>query len=122
MRGWFGIWRDERGATSAEFAMVLIVFFGLIFGTIGLCFAVWAQETLQYATEATARYVAVCSSSCTSAQTFGMNHYAGPNDSPTFSALTVAGCGNGVRGTATFPLDVVFIRKPLSLTATACFP
>ena len=122
MRRRFDMWRDEQGTASAEFAMVVTVFFALIFGAIGLCFAVWAQETLQYATEATARYVAVCSSSCTSVQTYGMNHYAGPNDSPTFSTLPVAGCGKPVRGTATFPLDVVFIRKPLSLTATACFP
>jgi Flp pilus assembly protein TadG len=122
MSGRFDIWRDERGATTAEFAMVLVVLFALVFGTIGLSFAVWAQETLQYATEATARCVAVSPSLCTNVQSYGTSQYNGPNISPTFASVAIPGCTNGVQGTATFPLNAVLVQKSLSLSAQACFP
>ena len=102
--------------------MVLTVVSGLIFGAIAISLAVWAQEALQYATEATARCRAVSPSSCSNIQTYGMSRYLGPNDSPTFASFAIAGCSNGVQGSATFPLDAVIVQRSLSFTATACFP
>lgn len=122
MRGAYKFWREERGATAAEFALVLVVFLSLIFGAIGLSFAVWAQESLQYATEATARCRAVSPSSCTNVQTYGTSHYKGPSISPTFVSFAIAGCANGVQGTATYAFNAVIVRKSLSLSAQACFP
>jgi Flp pilus assembly protein TadG len=122
MRGRLDIWRDERGAAAVEFAMVLLVFFVLVFSVIGLSLAVWAKDTLQYATEATARCLSVSPSLCSNVQTYGMSRYAGPNDSPTFVSYSITGCAHGVQGTATFPLDAVLIQKSVSLSAQACFP
>lgn len=122
MRGPFKFWKNERGATTAEFAMVLSVFFGVVFSAIAVSLALWAQESLQYATEATARCRAVSPSLCSNVQTYGRSRYLGPNDSPTFASFAIAGCANGVKGTATFPFDALIVQKSLSLTAKACFP
>jgi Flp pilus assembly pilin Flp len=114
--------KDENGQTAAEFALVLIVFLGLVFGTLGLSFAVWANETLQYAAEATARCLSVTPSSCANVQTYGLSQYAGPNISPVFSQPSSPGCGHPVKAIATIPLDAVVVSTSISLTALACFP
>ena len=50
---------DERGASAAEFALVTVPFVALTLGIIGLGMALYANQCLQYATEAAARYYSV---------------------------------------------------------------
>jgi Flp pilus assembly protein TadG len=118
--------KDENGQTAAEFALVLIVFLALVFGTLGLSFAVWANETLQFATEAAARCASVTPTVCNSqstVQSYGTSHYSGPNIFPiTFNYSKSGSCGNQVTATATIPLDAVVVDLSVPLSASACFP
>ena len=126
MRRQSGFFGSERGATSGEFALVLVVFLALVFGTLGLAFAVWANETLQFATEATARCRVVTPSSCSGSnlQSYAMSQYAGPGISATF-ASAASTCGTGgqaVTGTGAIPLDAILVNMSIPLSAAACFP
>lgn len=117
--------KDERGASSAEFGLVLIVFLSLVFAIIGLSIDIWANETLQFATEAAARCASVTPSVCSgqsTIQTYGTSHYLGPAISPTFTYSPGSACGHQVTASATIPLDAIVISKSISLSASACFP
>jgi len=103
--------REASGASSAEFALVMFPFLGLVFAIIGGSMMFYANQSLQYATEAAARYYSVQTAntgsapSATTVQTYATNAYTGPGISPSFTAAR-GGCGaNGfqVTGSATFP-------------------
>ncbi len=49
-------WRDEKGATAVEFAMVSVLMLTMLFGTIELGRIFWTYNAVQSATELTARY------------------------------------------------------------------
>src|SRR4029077_15757615 len=75
-------WRDENGASSAEFAIVLLPFTALIFAIIYGSLRYYANQTWQYATEAAARCYSVDAGNCSTTgavQTYARNHYKGPN-------------------------------------------
>ena len=119
--------KDEAGAGAAEFALVLIPFLALIFGIIETSMMLYANHTLQYATEAAARCASIMNAagmSCDTTahiQTYATNHYSGPNIAPTFT-YTASGCGHTVAGAANFTLNVVVVQLTVPLAATACFP
>jgi len=121
---------DEGGASAAEFALVFIPFSALVLGIIGLSMVLYANQTLQYATEAAARYYSVQTANTgtvpagSAIQTYGATAYTGPSMSPTFSASR-GGCGpNGfqVYGSGSFPLSAGVINISVPLQAHACFP
>ena len=119
-----GYWKDESGASAAEFALVLIPFLALIFGIINLSLMFYANHTLQYAAEAAARCYSVDAVSCSTAaatQAYAATRYSGPNITPVFVATT-AGCGHTVIGNANFSLNAVVLNIIVPLSATACFP
>ena len=128
MRALSRYFRKESGASSAEFALVFIPFSALVVGVIGLSMALYANQTLQYATEAAARYYSVSMTNGTdvsgSIDTYTkQNFYTGPM-SPTFTASR-GGCGpNGfqVYGTGSFPITALFINTSITLQSHACFP
>jgi Flp pilus assembly protein TadG len=120
-----GYWKNENGASAAEFTLVLIPFLALVFGIVSLCMMFYANHTLQYAAEAAARCASVgrftnCTNT-TAVQNYALSHYSGPNITPVFVATT-AGCGHTVTGTASFPLNAIVINIAVPLSATACFP
>ena len=124
MRRAQGYWKDECGASSAEFALVVVPFLALIFAIIAMSMMMYTNQSLQYATEAAARCFAVDVSNCPpagAAQTYASNRYTGPNIGPAFVA-TATGCGHTVTGTASLPLDAVVISITVPLSASACFP
>jgi Flp pilus assembly protein TadG len=119
-----GYWRNENGASAAEFALMVVPFLIMVFAVIGLSMMMYANQSLQYATEAAARCFAVDVTSCATAgdaQTYAANHYSGPNIAPVFTATT-AGCGHTVTGSADLSLDVIVISITIPLSASACFP
>lgn len=125
MRGALIFLNDEHGATAAEFGLVLIVFLALVFGIIGLSDTIWANTTLQVATEAAARCASVTPTVCNSPstiQSYGTSHYKGPSIGPTFTYTAGASCGHKVSGAATIPLDAVVVNLSVPLSASACFP
>ena len=124
MRGLRKYVRDECGGGAAEFAIVLMPFAALIFAIVHLCLLFFANQALQFATEAAARCYSVDSISCGSTgavQIYAAGHYRGPNISPTFVA-SGTGCGHTVNGNGSYQLNAVFVRRSVPLAATACFP
>jgi len=127
LRHYFG---EASGASSAEFALVMFPFLGLVFAIIGGSMMFYANQSLQYATEAAARYYSVQTAntgsapSATTVQTYATNAYTGPGISPSFTAAR-GGCGaNGfqVTGSATFPLNIGLLSQSIALKSHACFP
>jgi Flp pilus assembly protein TadG len=127
LRHYFG---EASGASSAEFALVMFPFLGLVFAIIGGSMMFYANQSLQYATEAAARYWSVQTANTGAAlspatvQTYATTAYTGPGISPTFVA-TRGGCGaNGfqVTGSATFPLNIGLLSQSIALKSHACFP
>jgi len=121
---------ETSGASSAEFALVSIPFIGLVLAIIGGSMMFYANQSLQYATEAAARYYSVQTAntgsapSATTVQTYATNAYTGPGISPSFTAAR-GGCGaNGfqVTGSATFPLNIGLLSQSIALKSHACFP
>ena len=55
MRGSVPYLQEEKGASSAEFALVVIPFLVMVFAIIGVSIMFYANHTLQYAAEAAAR-------------------------------------------------------------------
>ena len=116
--------RDEFGGGAAEFAIVVLPFAALIFAIIHLCLLFFANQSLQYATEAAARCYSVDSINCGTTgavQTYASGHYGGPNISAVFTPST-GGCGHTVAGAGSYTVNAVVYRKTINLNATACFP
>lgn len=124
---------DTSGATAAEFGLVIGVFLMLVFGTIGLSIALWANSTLQYATQVAARCASIqpyvngqqtCTNS-TQIVAYAKSHYLGPGlSSLTFSSSQTScdGVDTGYTVTGTGSMQIIEVGNPLTLTASACFP
>jgi len=54
-RAKLGLWRDRRGATAVEFALIAFPFFGMIMGCIELAIVLFAGVSLDLATTKVAR-------------------------------------------------------------------
>jgi len=116
--------REEKGASSAEFAMVLLPFAAMIFAIIYGALLYYANQTLQFATEAAARCYSVDAANCATTgavQTYALAKYNGPNIGASFVAAAT-GCGHTVTGTGSFPINIVVWTTTVSLNSTACFP
>jgi Flp pilus assembly protein TadG len=116
--------KDESGASAAEFTLVMMPFMVLVFAIIHLSFVFYANQSLQFATEAAARCYSVDAVNCSSAgaaQTFAVSRYKGPSIGAAFTA-TATGCGHTVTGTGSYQVDAIVVDIPVNLSATACFP
>lgn len=117
--------RSEDGASAVEFAIVVFPFFGVILAGLGLCFMMWANATLHYATEDAARCAAVKTSICTDAsstENYAAQRYQGPAISPVFHYAPSTVCGHSVTASATYPLNAGLFAMNIPLSASACFP
>lgn len=118
------LYGNREGTTAVEFALVAPVFIALIFGTIGVSFAVFLIGSLHFAVEDGARCASVKTTICSDSATtiaYTQSRYLGPNVSPTFTYAT-ATCGNSVTGSVSYTMDVGFRRFVIPISATACFP
>jgi Flp pilus assembly protein TadG len=120
------LWRDERGGSAAEFALVFPAFVLLIFGTIGLSMSMSALIQLHFATEKAARCLSVTpagSGGClTNINTYATGLYGGPTiNSLSFSASTPS-CGNKVTATGTYVLITGIGQISVPLNTSACYP
>jgi len=131
MRRLVHYFRKENGASSAEFALVFLPFSALVLGIISLSTVLYANQTLQFATEAAARYYSVSmangtdvSASINNPGTYVQdNFYRGPM--ATQFTASRGGCGpNGfqVYGTGSITLSAVVVNTTITLQAHACFP
>ena len=132
------IWRDERGATALEFAILAPVFLLLIFGIIAFGLLFWTQVGLQHGAVMAARCASIGSGTdlrglnttlCpngdpTAVQNYAMQQALGLSLPPSTFTLTTPrpACGNQVSATYTFVFPDILNLSPLTLTAQACFP
>jgi Flp pilus assembly protein TadG len=123
------IWRDERGATALEFAILAPVFFLLILGIIAFGLLFWTQVGLQHGAAMAARCASIDTINCpvkspTTIQDYAMKQAFGLSlPASTFNLTTPPlPCGNQVTATYTFVFPHILNLSPLTLTAQACFP
>ncbi|WP_407666807.1 TadE/TadG family type IV pilus assembly protein [Microvirga roseola] len=108
--------RDEQGATAIEFAFVAPAFLTLMLGLINLSLLSMTIASLHYSVEEGARCVSV-RPACSEPN----SRYFAPGPAPVYTSANAA-CGYSLTATVTFDLNVVFYRKAIPLSATACFP
>ena len=121
------IWRDERGATALEFAILAPVFFLLIFGIIAFGLLCWTQVGLQHGAEMAARCASINTTLCPNGNPSAITNYAMqqafglslPASTFTYSTLP---CGNKVSASFAFVFPAILNLSPRTLTAQACFP
>jgi Flp pilus assembly protein TadG len=118
------LWRDPRGTTAVEFAIVAPVFIAMLIGTITVSIGLFLIGSLHFAVEEGARCASVKTTVCSDAATtvaYTQSHYYGPNVSPTFTYGTAA-CGKSMSATVNYSMNVGFRTFTVPISATACFP
>ena len=85
-----GRWRfigNQQGASSAEFALVVVPFLGIFFAAIGFGLLLWTSTALRYAAEDAARCASVKTTVCpdqSTTENYALSRYEGPAVSPSF--------------------------------------
>jgi len=124
MRGFLqDIWREQRGTTAVEFAIVSPVFIAMILCLLSLCVCLFLVGSLHYSVEEAARCASVRTTVCKDASTtiaYAQSRYYGPS-SPTFS-YTAAACGNSVTASVNYVAQLGLTQVTVPVTAAACFP
>jgi hypothetical protein len=118
------IWDDNCAATAVEFAMVAPALVTLLVGTAYLFMLLFSIGSLHFAVEEAARCAAINTTVCSvSSQviTYAQSKYFGPAISPTFT-YTSAACGNSVRASASYVVDLGLTSVTVPISAAACFP
>jgi Flp pilus assembly protein TadG len=117
--------RDDRAATSAEFALVVPLFIILLFSTINGSLMLSAATQMHYAAERAARCLSVDVAGDCSAGTidaYAKSFYDGPTLTGMSFTTTAPACGNRVVGTGTYELVGGLEMTSVSMSATACYP
>lgn len=121
------IWRDERGATALEFAILAPVFFLIIIGIIAFGLLFWTKVGLQHGAAMAARCASINTTLCPNGNPSAVTNYAMQQalglslPASTFTYSTPA-CGNQVSASFAFVFPGILNLSPLTLTAQACFP
>ncbi len=119
--------RNEDGASAAEFALVLPLFLLLVFGAIASGLMMNSAMSLQRATEVSARCLSAQRTDCSVANitTFAESQYEGPYlDNLTFVASDTETDCDGYQVTASGTLNWFAGTGILSapLNTSACYP
>jgi Flp pilus assembly pilin Flp len=117
-------WKDERGATAVEFAIVGPLFIATVIGMLYLCMCLLVVGSLHYAVEEGARCASVRTTICsdeTAIVSYAQSRYFGPSSSPTFT-YEASACGKLVSGSIDYVVDIGLKQITVPITATACFP
>ncbi len=118
-------WRDASGTTAVELALTLPVFLMLLLGAIEYGALMWTKVSLQHGVEMAARCAVITPTTCAnnsktqayaSSESFGLKP---PNS--TFAVSTPA-CGENVSASYVFSFVTSFIGRPVTVTASSCFP
>jgi Flp pilus assembly protein TadG len=123
--GLLRVLRDERGASAAEFALIVPVFLALIFLTINGAIMLSAVIQTHYAAERAARCLSVnIAADCTSGaiDTYAKGFYNGPALTGMTFTATAPACGNQVTGSGTYTVITGLAPTTVSISATACYP
>lgn len=121
---------QERGATAAEFALVLAPLILLTLGSINVGLMVYTSSTLHFAAQDAARCASVRPTICNSAtiQDYGVARYKGATAAPAFTLTkepddsAVCPDGNLVVATADYNFTTGLTSNVVPLSAQACYP
>jgi len=111
---------DKRGATAAEFALVIPIFLAMVFGSIELGRFMWVRSSLQTAAEAAARCSALTAPQCgndAATQAYAASVAMGANVPASAFTVTSPACGRAV--TASYDFTPITPLVPLNATITA---
>ena len=118
------LWKDVRGTSAVEFALVAPALIILAVGSMYICMALYLTGSLYFAVQEGARCASVNTTTCSDAASIKMytqNHYYGPATAPTFN-YTAAACGNSVTASVNFVANLGFKSVTIPITAAACYP
>jgi Flp pilus assembly pilin Flp len=118
-------WKDERGTTAIEFALVSPLFVILTVGAVFLCLAIFTALSLRFAVKDGARCASVRTTQCSDTATtiaYTQSRYKGPGTMPNFTYDPAAACGRSVSGSINYVIYLGVKEITVPLTATACFP
>lgn len=124
------LWTNERGTSAAEFAMVVMLLFVFVFGSINAAMLGFSNMSLHDAVGAAARCRAMnvtcfnpkSTQDYGAAQFINLSSDRAPNffsDTPVTG--TDANCGNRVTGTVNYRFTWLIATQTLPLSAKACF-
>lgn len=118
---WHKFWRDRDGASAAEFALMVPVFFALTIGAMHLCILLYMNSRLQFSVDDAARCAALAYNPC-APTTRAASDFGFASLGPTFAAANPASCqGTQVTGNVTYSLNVVVTTISVPVTASSCF-
>ena len=116
--------RDSRGATAAEFALILPMFLLLVLGIIEVGRMLSTKNTLQYAVERAARCAVIGASPCATpaqVQSYAASLVYGSALGGAVFSSTAPACGQEV--SASLPYTPILpIPMNVTLTAQSCRP
>ena len=125
-----GLTEDRRGNAAVELALAMPALCLFIFGIIGVGYALWVQNALDYSVATAARCASLRGTACTGKLSDGT--YAAALSGATVAASAFSyspnllypplGCGCQVSASRTMSLDVVWTSLSVTLTSQACFP
>lgn len=118
------LWRDDRGATAVEFALVAPAAVMLLVGIMSLSLMLFSVGNMHFAVEAAARCASAIPSVCSSPAAvvaYANSRYSGALITPVFTYASAA-CGNQVSASITYTFDVGMFQQSVPLSATSCFP
>jgi Flp pilus assembly protein TadG len=119
------LWSARAGATSLEFSLVGLMFFGLLIGVVEMGRVLWTINALHYGAEQAARCAAINATLCGNnglLQTFAAGIGGSNLPGTAFTLNTGAACGMQVTASYAMTLYIPYVRMNPTLTATACFP
>jgi Flp pilus assembly protein TadG len=130
--------KEDRGASTVEFVLVMPLLAVLLMGTIYTCFMMYATATLHYTVESAARCYAVnyvfganaarCGTAAAT-QAYALSTYRGPGMTPALTTASFlvtddATC-NGKKVSvvnAGYRLRTGIMTVSVPISASACFP
>jgi Flp pilus assembly protein TadG len=125
-----GLTEDRRGNVAVELALAMPALCLFIFGIIGVGYALWVQNALDYAVATAARCASLNGAACTGKLSDGT--YAASLSGATVAASVFSyspnllyptvGCGCQVSASRTMSLDVPWTDLSVTLSSRACFP
>ena len=119
------LWRNNRGATIVEFALVALPVIVLTLGIIQTAWIVWVRNLLQTSVDAAARCGAINSTTapCNGSNLIQTaNTVFAPLSGATFTANGLSCSSDGGIGlVGTYNITIVFVVS-MSVTAKSCYP
>jgi Flp pilus assembly protein TadG len=116
--------KNRRGATAVEFALIMPFFLSMIFGLIEFGRAMWIRNTMQYAVEEAARYGSISGASSGDISTYAQGKILALDPSTITFNVTVGASDISVTATHDFEFLAAGLLPygPITLSASAQYP